>query len=1183
MSDIESLCDWIDVYGAASRNVMQSLRTMVGDKEDGLNVVDWVTTNLDSQELQFFVVRSWKRDPNTFTEIHQKSWSEYDYYMKNEEELGAREFKDVRTNGLGKNVGFQEGMDALAKAHHDWSMRCVHYTPIAGKLVLQIDNEWAWYDVGSPHSNAEGEAMGHCGNVAGYNRGDHVLSLRRRMTEKICTPVATFILNANYIGQMKGRCNTKPSSEYHSQIVELLSNKAPEKRYHIKGLVGRGYLPEEDFNTSDLSPELKAKLDAANPGLLDMQYNPALFLMNHEKIPKKWKEGIDRDAVTFIESIKSKMDARGNLSSKNISALMLEALRSPHRKITRMDLLCEFFAPKFNKSHADILVNQQPKLAAKYLGKTMSNEQVIELKNEGHGADLALHAPDRARSVWARSPSTIRSLMVEALKENPVTACRIWKSEMNAEDLKMLIDREQYEPVLRYLYPALNDTDKKKIIDADATLFARFAKERDVVKFADDLLGVMSANDLQSSSQNNVTRWLNFRGLTHKLEKGMTQKGIYNMLRQDNPVMVALFPNKMNDRIYRRMAVVNPLGFVASAPPRKVAELAKTCIAAMRSKKYREKRDIDSDYGAGVGIIGELHSRNMQETVKNNLPELINLSVRAVFDYDMIKKEEVTDELVQKSATQDAVWTIKRWGDRISSETINAAYAGNGGNDKAEVIQSAYDKLSNENKIEARTVFTSNVINFYRGKQVKVPDMEFDWFLKNMSWDSVLTRGQIQFLLLNRDIDDAMFNLLKQYQGASLYIGEIIGKLKPEQLLKQLDDLTAAGDLWEVWQAYNRQGLPSNNDILSKFIKKALDTGSDLGINDGLLSRFISSNPTDPNVVAYAQWLMSRSPKHIGRFFPNFNEQERLDLINGLDSCDIEVFLHQCQYFDNLDKLTEAEISILTAKNARMTGRYLTGRMPAMDAARDSTSEFVSRMMSLNDVEFNDAFWFWIGNATEKDLKRMVESMDTDRLNRVGDDPARISALLSSSPGLIETLARFISPGIIEEMGVYDEQKMSGKPLPKEIIQHLDRDRVMQAVGTIGSKALIQFFNIFADPATGEAFLREIIQNYPNFLDKGSSLIERGGLDISQIDPATAAVILDAPVSFATIYKWWSKMKNVDADNERRMLNRVVNDCEDPATMRKYLEYATEKGMTPEELAPLTQKMTAMEAQGEQH
>jgi hypothetical protein len=129
-----------------------------------------------------------------------------------------------------------------------------------------------WFTLMRPYCEKEGKAMGHCGNKGGFAHTDTVLSLREMKREKygilLAKPYLTFILKSGeYLGEMKGRANTKPKEEYHPYIIRLLTHKENGK-YLIKDIEGGGYLPQNNFDIEDLSYENLVKLTDERPDLM---------------------------------------------------------------------------------------------------------------------------------------------------------------------------------------------------------------------------------------------------------------------------------------------------------------------------------------------------------------------------------------------------------------------------------------------------------------------------------------------------------------------------------------------------------------------------------------------------------------------------------------------------------------------------------------------------------------------------------------------------------------------------------------------------------------------------------------------------------------------------------------------------------------------------------------------------
>lgn len=128
-----------------------------------------------------------------------------------------------------------------------------------GEVILQLDNigwkGWTWVSLNRSSCSAEGQAMGHCGNVGQEMEGDNVLSLRDPQNYAHLT----FIINDGVLGEMKGRQNTKPVAKYHPAIVELL------KHPMVNSMRGGGYAPESNFEFSDLDENTQKQIKQQKP------------------------------------------------------------------------------------------------------------------------------------------------------------------------------------------------------------------------------------------------------------------------------------------------------------------------------------------------------------------------------------------------------------------------------------------------------------------------------------------------------------------------------------------------------------------------------------------------------------------------------------------------------------------------------------------------------------------------------------------------------------------------------------------------------------------------------------------------------------------------------------------------------------------------------------------------------
>jgi hypothetical protein len=138
------------------------------------------------------------------------------------------------------------------------------------EVVMTFPDGMMWVDLGVSSCEREGESMGHCGNSAGQKHGDTILSLRKivqKGDKKYWHPFLTFILHDDgNLGEMKGRGNEKPAARYHPYIVALLRSSL------IQGIVGGGYMPQNNFSLEDLPEDEAESLMEEKPTLMTPKY-----------------------------------------------------------------------------------------------------------------------------------------------------------------------------------------------------------------------------------------------------------------------------------------------------------------------------------------------------------------------------------------------------------------------------------------------------------------------------------------------------------------------------------------------------------------------------------------------------------------------------------------------------------------------------------------------------------------------------------------------------------------------------------------------------------------------------------------------------------------------------------------------------------------------------------------------
>jgi len=178
-----------------------------------------------------------------------------------------------------------------AELVHQFGMAEAEWKKHAGGAVktkatefLKIDNRYSWYDLEDNTCREEAEMMGHCSTGP---TGTTILSLRERIKkgkQVYYRARLTFIFDRQgNIGESKGQGNKRPSDKYHRYIIPLLKDK------RIKGIMGGGYLPHENFSVADLPNDIRDKLIKDKPELMDASAHIRLLKKNYNK---DWMAGL---------------------------------------------------------------------------------------------------------------------------------------------------------------------------------------------------------------------------------------------------------------------------------------------------------------------------------------------------------------------------------------------------------------------------------------------------------------------------------------------------------------------------------------------------------------------------------------------------------------------------------------------------------------------------------------------------------------------------------------------------------------------------------------------------------------------------------------------------------------------------------------------------------------------------
>jgi hypothetical protein len=248
---------------------------------------NWASKALPNQNWQTWAARHYKNKPEDFTpEVKQ----ELEHFG------GSTHIPEVAKVRFDKQHDLHSGMKMFQDAYDQYNNRIkqsknlVSPSELTEKIVEGAKPNRHWFGLGVGACENEGKAMGHCGNVPSKVRGDKLLSLRteHKVGDKTYhEPHLTFVVNNGFLGEMKGRGNTKPSKEYHQDIANLLKNP------NIKGIIGGGYASKNNFHFNDLSPELQREVKQANPDLitsLEGSDNIEKIISKKDILPEKHRD-----------------------------------------------------------------------------------------------------------------------------------------------------------------------------------------------------------------------------------------------------------------------------------------------------------------------------------------------------------------------------------------------------------------------------------------------------------------------------------------------------------------------------------------------------------------------------------------------------------------------------------------------------------------------------------------------------------------------------------------------------------------------------------------------------------------------------------------------------------------------------------------------------------------------------
>ena len=162
--------------------------------------------------------------------------------------------------------------------------------------LIPFSNGTAWWYINRAYCSDEARSGGHCGNVVGQHKEDQrILSYRDTGGHVLLT----FILEPNgTLGEMKARFNRKPDPKYHPYIMQLLLNNI------IKGITGKGYLPDMNFSIFDLDEKNLDLIDKNKPKLIrdQLKITPSEILKAPRDIQQKYSNYVSKDVQLLLDN-----------------------------------------------------------------------------------------------------------------------------------------------------------------------------------------------------------------------------------------------------------------------------------------------------------------------------------------------------------------------------------------------------------------------------------------------------------------------------------------------------------------------------------------------------------------------------------------------------------------------------------------------------------------------------------------------------------------------------------------------------------------------------------------------------------------------------------------------------------------------------------------------------------------
>jgi len=490
------------------------LKQMFAETNDHDHVVKWAADSIKPNDMQSWYLRNYKQNPAIHTKANQEKIAHFSGMH------GLSE--DIKNVKLDKNDTLESGLAKYDQAEKKWqSSSGSRFTAPEGKKIVDLGNNMGWYNLKKPTSDEEASCMGHCGNYGNPHEKDQIFSLRKEVkvgNKTYHEPMSTAIYNKGWLGEMKGRANSRPGAKFHEHYAALL------KHPKIKGLIGAGHKPHENFHFDDLSPELQQQVKTANPKMVDLRSNAWDTATKHKataSVPKiekyqstvkdihrstELKDQLDQghpmdaldpndlrlvvDHPAFQKGHLDKL-VKGLADQKGIKDVYskLQAYgaieRSPHLNDQHIDHLidsdetantAQLLRKKLNQSHVDNIVQKAPAMAAEQL-------KDHRLLNQSHITHIVKEYPGRA-ALYLNNHPLLNATHIDQIAQKAPHAAAVHLKDhplLNASHIDHIVRQEPREAAKHLKdHPLLNASHIDRIAQDEPFAAARHLTDHPV-------------------------------------------------------------------------------------------------------------------------------------------------------------------------------------------------------------------------------------------------------------------------------------------------------------------------------------------------------------------------------------------------------------------------------------------------------------------------------------------------------------------------------------------------------------------------------------------------------------------------------------------------------------------------------------------------------------------------------